>query len=50
MSRRFAAALAFVLCSLLLLTPPAAAQSQVAGGQIEGTVRDESGGVLPGRR
>ncbi|MEA2558602.1 MAG: hypothetical protein QOH06_106 [Acidobacteriota bacterium] len=48
MSRRFAAALAFVLCSLLPLAPPAAAQSQVAGGQIEGTVRDESGGVLPG--
>jgi hypothetical protein len=35
--------------SLLLAMPlTAAAQSQAAGGAIEGTVTDESGGVLPG--
>ena len=28
--------------------PPATAQSQAAGGAIEGTVTDQSGGVLPG--
>ena len=48
MSRRIAVLTALVLCSLLPLAPPAAAQSQVAGGEIEGTVRDEDGGVLPG--
>ena len=33
---------------LLLLAPPARAQSQAANGTIEGTVHDTSGGVLPG--
>ena len=39
-----------LLCVLLLLLPlaPARAQSQSTGGQIEGTVSDEAGGVLPG--
>lgn len=38
------------LLSLLLLTAapaPAFAQAQAANGNIEGTVRDSSGGVLP---
>jgi outer membrane receptor protein involved in Fe transport len=38
-------------CALVLgvaLPRPAQAQSQVAGGAIQGTVTDESGGVLPG--
>jgi hypothetical protein len=48
MSRRLSAIAAFLLCAVLLSMPPASAQSQVAGGEIEGTVRDESGGVLPG--
>ncbi|MFL6199500.1 MAG: carboxypeptidase regulatory-like domain-containing protein, partial [Thermoanaerobaculia bacterium] len=47
MSRRFCALAALLLWTLLPVTP-ASAQSQVAGGEIEGTVRDESGGVLPG--
>ena len=33
---------------LLLSASPTPAQSLAAGGSIEGTVRDESGGVLPG--
>ncbi len=40
-----------LLCLLLLLLlplAPASAQSQATGGEIEGTVADESGGVLPG--
>jgi outer membrane receptor protein involved in Fe transport len=39
-----------LVLSLLLVLPPftAWAQSQVAGGSIEGTVTDESGAVLPG--
>jgi outer membrane receptor protein involved in Fe transport len=43
-----------LLCALLflsaLLAPlaPARAQSQATGGEIEGTVADETGGVLPG--
>ena len=38
------------LLALLLMVSaqPAAAQSQAANGAIEGTVRDNSGGVLPG--
>ena len=36
------------LAALLALPGVAAAQSQAAGGSIEGTVTDESGGVLPG--
>ena len=49
---RSARALALgLLCALLfLLAPlaPARAQSQATGGEIEGTVTDEAGGVLPG--
>jgi outer membrane receptor protein involved in Fe transport len=39
-----------LLFLLALVAPlaPAHAQSQVAGGEIEGTVADEAGGVLPG--
>ena len=39
-----------LLFLLALLAPlaPAHAQSQAAGGEIEGTVADETGGVLPG--
>lgn len=39
-----------LMLALLLLAPvaPALAQSQAANGAIEGTVRDNSGGVLPG--
>jgi outer membrane receptor protein involved in Fe transport len=38
-----------VLCLLFALTAlPLLAQSQVAGGEIVGTVTDETGGVLPG--
>src|SRR5687768_2193607 len=48
MSRRLSEFAAFLLCVVLLSVPSASAQSQVAGGEIEGTVRDESGGVLPG--
>jgi outer membrane receptor protein involved in Fe transport len=36
------------LAVLSLAAVPARAQSQAAGGAIEGTVTDESGGVLPG--
>src|SRR6187431_893312 len=46
MSKRLSPLAALLLCALLPL--PLRAQSQVAGGEIEGTVRDESGGVLPG--
>jgi hypothetical protein len=42
------AALLFVAGALSLLPSPVAAQSQAAGGAIEGTVTDQSGGVLPG--
>lgn len=48
MSRGLSAFAAFLLCTVLLSAPPAWAQSQVAGGEIEGTIRDEDGGVLPG--
>ncbi|HKI04487.1 MAG TPA: TonB-dependent receptor [Thermoanaerobaculia bacterium] len=41
-----------LLCALLVLLilppTPALAQSQATGGEIEGTVTDEAGGVLPG--
>ena len=37
-----------VLGMLLLLANPALAQSLAAGGAIEGTVKDETGAVLPG--
>jgi hypothetical protein len=41
--------LPFVLALLLIAAAvPALAQSQAANGAIEGTVRDNSGGVLPG--
>ena len=36
------------LAALLALPGAAGAQSQAAGGAIEGTVTDESGSVLPG--
>ncbi len=42
---RIAAALA---AALLLLPSAATAQSQAAGGTIQGTIKDSSGGVLPG--
>ncbi|HWM90368.1 MAG TPA: TonB-dependent receptor [Thermoanaerobaculia bacterium] len=38
----------FVGAMLLLLASPAPAQTLAAGGAIEGTVRDETGAVLPG--
>jgi hypothetical protein len=37
-----------VVCTFLLLTSSAFAQSQAANGAIEGTVTDSSGAVLPG--
>ena len=41
--------LPFLLALLLMVSAvPALAQSQAANGTIEGTVRDNSGGVLPG--
>ena len=50
MTRKVFAALVAVALALGLIVfpPPAAAQSQAAGGAIEGTVTDQSGGVLPG--
>jgi outer membrane receptor protein involved in Fe transport len=39
---------AIFLTSLLAPLAPALAQSQAAGGQIEGSVANETGGVLPG--
>ncbi len=39
---------AALLCLALLVPLPLLAQSTAAGGAIEGTVADESGGVLPG--
>ena len=44
----FGAALLSLVGALGLLPCPVAAQSQAAGGAIEGTVTDQSGGVLPG--
>lgn len=40
--------LVFVCLGLALYAPPAGAQSATTTGGIEGTVQDESGGVLPG--
>ena len=40
--------LLFVCLALVLHAPPAGAQSAATTGAIEGTVLDESGGVLPG--
>ncbi|PYQ23574.1 MAG: hypothetical protein DMF81_08375 [Acidobacteria bacterium] len=37
-----------VIALLLVLPMPASAQSLAAGGAIEGTITDQSGGVLPG--
>src|SRR6266542_3705526 len=37
-----------VVVLMAVLAPPAFAQSQAAGGAIQGTVTDESGAVLPG--
>jgi hypothetical protein len=39
-----------LMCAVILLSLPAAAlaQAQAANGNIEGVVRDASGGVLPG--
>src|SRR4029453_2818912 len=37
-----------VLCSLLMFPLPIRAQSEAAGGSIEGIVTDSSGAVLPG--
>jgi predicted S18 family serine protease len=37
-----------VVVLVAVLAPPAFAQSQAAGGAIQGTVSDESGAVLPG--
>jgi outer membrane receptor protein involved in Fe transport len=54
MSSRLRASALYGLCAALFLISflapltPARAQSQATGGQIEGTVSDESGGVLPG--
>jgi outer membrane receptor protein involved in Fe transport len=36
------------LCAVVVLATPAFAQSQAAGGAIEGTITDQSGGLLPG--
>jgi len=38
----------FVAVALLAAALPAAAQSQAMNGSIEGTVRDNSGAILPG--
>ena len=45
-----ARAVGLLCAALFLLTPfsPLRGQSQATGGEIEGTVSDESGGVLPG--
>jgi len=47
MTRKLFAVLA-VLCLVLSAAPPPAAAQSAAGGAIEGTVTDQSGGVLPG--
>jgi outer membrane receptor protein involved in Fe transport len=49
MTRKQYCALAVTAALALIAFPPSVlAQSQAAGGQIEGTVTDQSGGVLPG--
>ena len=50
MTRKLVPVLVVVLVALGLaaLPSPALAQAQAAGGAIEGTVTDQSGGVLPG--
>ncbi len=49
MTRKLFALAVSCLSVALMASPPAAlAQSQAAGGAIEGTVTDQSGGVLPG--
>ncbi len=49
MPRRFARIVLSFLCGALALVPlPALAQSQAAGGAIQGTIVDESGAVMPG--
>ncbi len=48
MARYRSVLLLFVCLALILHAPPAGAQSAATTGAIEGTVLDESGGVLPG--
>src|SRR3954469_8159854 len=48
MTRKLLTAALAVAAALLAVPIPAQAQAQAAGGQIEGTVTDQSGGVLPG--
>lgn len=45
---RLVGVLGWLVAGLLIGMAPASAQSQAANGSIEGTVRDSSGGVLPG--
>ena len=48
MTRYRSGLLLFVCLALVLHAPPVRAQSAATTGAIEGTVLDESGGVLPG--
>src|SRR5712691_1123576 len=48
MTRKQLSVLAVLCLAVTAAAPPASAQSQAAGGSIEGTVTDQSGGVLPG--
>src|SRR5258708_809187 len=47
-SRRWIRIAQAVLAALLLVTGSARAQSQAANGTVEGTIKDASGGLLPG--